>query len=387
VAPFHTKARKMIAGRREFFASPPPPHNQGCIWFHCASLGEFEQGRPLIEKIKKEFPSKKILLSFFSPSGYEVRKNYDLADWVIYLPFDSATNARKFFDKYKIDLVVFVKYDVWPFYLREILRRKIPVFLTSAVFRANQFYFKSYGSFFKKMLQQLNSIFVQDSASENIAGLHGFKNIEIAGDARIDRVLAIKNKPLPMEEVKKFTGDNPCIVFGSIYPSDMEIISLVEKNLGPDAKLIIAPHQVHAHEIRLLQQRYPQALLFRDILKAANQRILIVDHVGSLNQLYQFATMAYVGGGFERGIHNILEPAVFNIPVFIGPRYSKFPEATSLVSENLVFSGSTQANVAQLMLNSPDKLNKFDFIHRSENWFLRHAGATDLILNKLALYF
>jgi 3-deoxy-D-manno-octulosonic-acid transferase len=387
VAPFHAKARKTIAGRRGFFQVNPPSQTPSYIWFHCASLGEFEQGRPLLEKIKKEFPQKKILLSFFSPSGYEVRKNYEHADRVIYLPFDSASHARKFFESFKIDLVVFVKYDVWPFYLREILQRKIPVFLTSAVFRPNLFYFKWYGRFFKNMLQHINRIFVQDAESEKLGSLHGLKNIEIAGDARIDRVLTIKNNPAPMEEVKKFIGGKNCIVFGSIYKSDLEIIAAVEKNMGPNDRLVIAPHQVSDQEMKVLQQRYPQALLYRDLANAADQKILVVDHVGSLNQLYQFATMAYIGGGFERGIHNILEPAVFNIPVFIGPEFSKFPEAKSLLVENLVFSASHPDRIAQLMLNQMNQVDRNDFRQRSENWFLRHSGATDLILSKLKLFF
>lgn len=386
-APFYIKAKKAVAGRKNFFTSHQPNSRVKYIWFHCASLGEFEQGRPLIEKIKNEYPEKKVLLSFFSPSGFEIRKDYAFADQVIYLPFDSSYNAKKFLQAFNIEMAIFVKYDVWPYYLREILRNNIPVFLTSAVFRKDHFFFKWYGAFLRKMMANMNKIFVQDNESKKIAVSYGFSNIEVAGDVRIDRVLQIKENVTEMKNVETFLAQKKCIIFGSIYKSDEAILSYIEKNVGDEYKIIIAPHQVNENMMNYFMQKYSHSILYRDLDRYNDQRILLIDHIGSLNQLYQYADIVYIGGGFEKSIHNILEPAVFNIPVFFGPKFEKFPEASSLVVEKLAFSNSDPTNLAKSMVLSLKENELKNYQERSKNWFSSNSGSTSLIFNYLGSFF
>lgn len=383
VSPFNSKAKKSLRGRKSFFKNKTPDNNNKFIWFHCASLGEFEQGRPLIEKIKKEHPSKKVLLSFFSPSGYEIRKDYEFADEVIYLPFDTRKNVKLFFKMYQIDMVIFVKYDVWPLYLKQILSQKIPVYLVSAVFRKNHFFFQWYGKFQKKLMYKINRIFVQDSGSKMIAESNGFNNVEIAGDLRLDRVLQIQQEVQPIELVEQFVGNHSCIVLGSIYRVDLPIIEEILKNSTIDTKIIIAPHLVSKTEVEYFCSKFPKAIQFADLDKYAQQQILIIDHIGSLNKLYQYATKVYVGGGFGLGIHNILEPAVYSIPVYFGPRYHKFPEAEMLVKENLAFTGTSPLEIAKRMIQEESEVDSSNFVEKSKKWFKTHSGATQLIFRHL----
>jgi 3-deoxy-D-manno-octulosonic-acid transferase len=385
---FNLKARKIIQGRKGFFDLNQPEKDHAYIWFHCASLGEFEQGRPIIEKIKKEFPAKKILLSFFSPSGYEIRKNYEFADKVIYLPFDSSSNAKRFIQTFHIEMAIFVKYDVWPFYLRELLKQQIPVFLTSAVFRKNHVFFKWYGAFLKKLMFGINKIFVQDADSKNMAETNGLTNVEIAGDARIDRVLQIKESIGEVSGVKSFLNGSACIAFGSVYQSDVKLIEYLTTHASKEYKWMIVPHQVDENSIKYFKQVFPEAILFSRLQEEySGQHILIVDHVGSLNKLYQYAKMAYIGGGFEANIHNILEPAVFNIPVFFGPAFGKFPEASSLINEGLAFSDPNPVNLAKIMTSQLEQQASPGFKQRSNDWFSKKSGATDLIFSELRSYF
>ncbi len=386
-SPFYIKAKKAIAGRKNFFNIHQPDNSIKYIWFHCASLGEFEQGRPLIEKIKKELPDKKILLSFFSPSGYEIRKDYAFADKVVYLPFDSSSHAKKFLQAFNVEMAIFVKYDVWPYYLREILRKKIPVFLTSAVFRKDHFFFKWYGAFLRSMMAKMNKIFVQNNESKKIALDNGLLNVEVTGDVRIDRVLQIKENAVRMKDVEAFLDQKKCIIFGSAYRSDEGVITYIEKNLNDDHKIIIAPHQVDENVLNYFKQRHPRSILFKDLAEYSDQRILLIDHIGSLNQLYQYADLVYIGGGFEKGIHNILEPAVFNIPVFFGPRFEKFPEALSLIVEKLAFSDPDPTTVAKSMVMSLKEKEVKGHQERSKSWFTLNSGSTDLIFNNLCLFF
>lgn len=383
LSPFNSKAKKSLRGRKSFFKNKIPDNNNKFIWFHCASLGEFEQGRPLIEKIKKEYPSKKILLSFFSPSGYEIRKNYEFADEVIYLPFDTSKNVKRFFKFYQIEMAIFVKYDVWPLYLKQVLSKKTPVYLVSAVFRKNHFFFQWYGEFQKKLMCRINRIFVQDSGSKMIAEANGFNNVEIAGDLRLDRVVQIQQEVKPMELVERFVGENPCIVFGSVYRVDVPIIEEILKKSTIDTRIIIAPHLVSKSEVEYFCSKFPKAIQFANLDKYAQQQILIIDHIGSLNKLYQYATQVYVGGGFGLGIHNILEPAVYSIPVYFGPRYHKFPEAEMLIREELAFTAVKPLDIANRIILKQNEPKTHKFVEKSQKWFKAHSGATQLIFRHL----
>jgi len=384
---FNKKASKAIKGRKDFFKINLPDSKQKYIWFHCASLGEFEQGRPIIERIKKQNPEKKVLLSFFSPSGFEIRKDYSFADKIVYLPFDSASNAKKFLSIFSIEMAVFVKYDVWPFYMKEILKRKIPVFLTSAVFRKDQFFFKWYGAFFLKLLTRMNIIFVQNEESISLAKSKRLNNAELAGDARVDRVEQIKLNIQEIPSVKQFIRKKKCIVLGSVYESETVFIKYLVEHLGEDFKIIIVPHSVDSSTLNHFKKVFPQAELFTNLNKKRECSVLLVDHVGSLNQIYQYASGVYVGGGYDKGIHNILEPAVFNIPIFFGSHYHKFPEAFSLLKENLAFVENDSLQLAKCMVTKLTEDTSPEFFNNSKKWFKKNSGATDLIYSKLSRFF
>lgn len=379
---FNKKASKAINGRKDFFKITAKDSGQKYIWFHASSLGEFEQGRPIIEKIKRENKDKKILLSFYSPSGFEVRKNYEFADKVIYLPFDSASNARKFFDFFQIEMAVFIKYDVWPFFAQETLRRKIPFFLTSAVFRNDHFYFKWYAKFFLNFLKRMNRIYVQDEDSVELAKKHGLNNVERTGDARIDRVIEIKSDIKKMPEIEKFVDGKKCIVFGSVYHYEIPIIQSILNDVE-EVKLIVAPHIVDDENLELFLKAIPETVLYKNLDQLKNERVLLIDHIGSLNRIYQYATIVYIGGGYNKGIHNILEPAVYNIPVFIGPSHTKFPEANSLRNAQLVFVENSATRLAKMMAVKLKENQSENFVLVSQKWFVDNSGSTDLIYNGL----
>lgn len=345
------KARKWIAGRKGIFATInsqlPTPGSQ-LVWMHCASLGEFEQGRPLLEELKRKYPGIKILLTFFSPSGYEVMKGYTGADHVFYLPLDSKENAKNFLDAVNPALVLWVKYEYWYYYLSAIRQRNIPVLLVSGIFRKSQPFFKSYGTIWKKMLESFTHFFVQHEESEQLLKSIGFtKHITINGDTRFDRVLEIADNFMPVEGIAEFCGNHPVIVAGSTWEEDeIELLHFV--NVNKHIKFIIAPHEIDKSNLKDVKDEFPDSLFYSDLMgtpEAENQQagstkterplanVLIIDNVGMLARLYKYATVAYVGGGFgAEGVHNVLEPAVYGKPVVFGPVYSKFNEATGLVN-------------------------------------------------------
>lgn len=381
ISPFHSKAYKLIAGRRHFFKHHEPDKNIQYIWFHCASLGEFEQARPIIEKIKSEHPQKKILLSFFSSSGYEIRKEYPLADKVIYLPFDSEINANMFFGTFKITLAIFVKYDLWPYYLKELLSRKIPVYLTSATFRKDHWYFRWYGHFMLKMIKRFNQIFVQDQESYDLLVQHAFNNVKLSGDVRVDRVIQIQKTDETMEEIERFLDHQHCWIFGSIYPAEINLIKYVAQN--SQWKIILAPHQIDDSTIQFFKKQLAFSRLYSEANFDSDVNILIVDHVGSLNKLYKYASGVYIGGGFGKTIHNILEPAVWGVPVYFGPHFSKFPEAKSMLDKKMAFSSPNGDELAKLMCIREKEFDKMNYVQLSTEWFSVNSGATSLIYNYL----
>ncbi len=358
------KARKWINGRQNIFATINEQLrtlNGQPIWMHCASLGEFEQGRPLLEEIKKNTSTGtaskvKIVLTFFSPSGYEVMKNYKGADHVFYLPMDSPQNAKQFLDTVNPSLVLWVKYEYWFYYLSEIKRRNIPAILVSGIFRQNQPFFKWYGGIWKKMLETFTHFFVQNQESESLLAKIGFaQNVSINGDTRFDRVLEIADHFTDVPHIAAFCSDSPVIVAGSTWEEDeIELLHFV--NVHQQIKFIIAPHEIDKLNLKNVKDEFPNSIFYSSLvkenstvkkddpqlseiaqsskLKAQSQvpNVLIIDNIGMLSRLYQYATVAYVGGGFGAdGVHNVLEAAVYGKPVVFGPVYEKFDEAIGLV--------------------------------------------------------
>ena len=366
------------------------PESSNVIWMHCASLGEFEQGRPVLEEIKKAYPESKIVLSFFSPSGYEIRKNYAGADYVTYLPADSRLNASKFLKILKPKLVVWVKYEYWYYFLRALKKRNIPVLLISALFRPSQPFFKWYGGLWVKMLNCFNRIFVQNIyAKELLEPLQLQPDIIVAGDTRFDRVINLaENNTTDFPEIKNFCAGHKVIVSGSTWEDD-EIgwTHFIDQN--QKYRFIIAPHEVHPEHIISIQELYPDAILYSELLKnilpqekLQNSNLLIIDSIGILNKLYAFADICYIGGGFgESGIHNTLEAAVYGKPILFGPVYEKFAEAVALVERGAAFSISTPLELEERLhhlLTDEKALRSAGAV--AKNYVYEQQGASKIIM-------
>ncbi len=358
------------------------------VWMHCASLGEFEQGRPLLEALRKTHPDHKIILTFFSPSGYEIRKNYEGADQVMYLPMDGAANAAAFVDMVQPSLVLWVKYEYWHHYLTALKTRGIPVLLVSGIFRPSQPFFQWYGDFWKNMLECFQQLFVQTMASRQLLETIGKSaKCTITGDTRFDRVIDVAANHTPLSaQLQAFCEGQQVLVAGSTWEEDEEELVHYTR-VYPQIRFIIAPHEVSEERIKELQQAFPQALLYSEILSkndAATEggNVLIIDNIGSLARLYKYATVAYVGGGFNQsGIHNILEAAVYGKAVVFGPVYEKFAEATDLVDAGGAFSIENALELEALLntlfnnkeaLMAAGKIAK-DYVHQ-------HRGATEKIM-------
>jgi 3-deoxy-D-manno-octulosonic-acid transferase len=340
---FNNKAKLLFIGQRNAFQllKEKVEPNTGYVWFHAASLGEFEQGRPVIEQLKREQPGIKILLTFFSPSGYEVRKNYAGADIVSYLPLDTPGNARCFVNLVKPVQAIFIKYEFWPNYLLALKAANVPVFSISAIFRSEQFFFKVYGKWYLNLLRTFTHIFVQDNVSLDLLENHQIKNVSVCGDTRFDRVYDLFTRAKELTIIEEFVKNSPeVIVAGSTWPMDEEILVRYLKN-HPTVKMIIVPHEVHSSHILEISKlldgkivRYSDAIPKK--IKDAN--CLVVDVIGVLSSIYRYANVAYIGGGFGVGIHNTLEAAVYGIPVVFGPNYRKFREARELIAVGGAFS-------------------------------------------------
>ncbi len=390
---FNKKAALWVKGRKNSLAqleksfSIPPFNKPGrkLAWFHCASLGEFEQGRPILESFKKQHPDYFILLTFFSPSGYEVRRAYSGADSVLYLPLDIPRNVSRFVSAVKPDIVFWVKYEYWYNFLSYLQQKQIPVILVSALFRAEQHFFKPYGRWARNILRGFTKIFVQNDFSKSLLGSFGITNTEVSGDTRFDRVAAVASKPTDIEIAKAFASDHTVMVAGSTWPADEELIFRFKAISMHTFRLIIAPHEIHpAHIQSLMLKAGGKAVQFSktNAAEAANAEILIIDSIGMLSQLYQYGTIAYIGGGFGVGIHNILEAAAFGLPVFFGPNYQKFMEAKDLIG----LKGAFEVRSAEeLTLLTNDLLSDSKILADSSSickQFVRSGcGATDLILN------
>jgi 3-deoxy-D-manno-octulosonic-acid transferase len=344
--------RGLLERIREAMEKDPGGRERKLVWFHCASLGEFEQGRPLMERFRKEFPNYRICLTFFSPSGYEVRKKWEGADYVFYLPADTRANAREFLDLVGPDLVFFIKYEYWFNFLREISSRKIPHYVASAIFRPDQHFFRWYGSWFRRQLRKIDGFFVQDPGSGQLLQHAGITQVVVTGDTRFDRVFAIAGEEKPLPLIDKFAGQWKVIVAGSTWKEDEALLMSLINGDNFKMKFIIAPHETDPARIESLTRQFNKP--FVKYSKAEGKeleeaRILVIDSVGLLAYLYRYARIAYVGGGFGVGIHNILEAAAFGVPVIFGPGYRHFREAVDLVSEGGAFAFETENEFQNLV--------------------------------------
>lgn len=385
---FNPKAKKMILGRKNWREKLKLKieKDKSYIWIHCASLGEFEQGRPLIEKIKENNPQTNIVLTFFSSSGYEIRKNYQFVDIVCYLPFDTKSNARDFVSIVNPEFVVFVKYEIWHHFLKYLYSKKIPVYLISGIFRKNQIFFKWYGKFYKQALGFFTHLFLQDENSSNLLENYGINNTDICGDTRIDRVNAIANEEYSSVILSEFSKDNNVIVCGSTWDKDETIICRLINEFHNKFKLIIAPHEVTEKHL----QRIEKQLLVKYVRFSAAQSIddevsvIIVDSIGILSKLYRFGKVAYIGGGFGKGIHNVLEAVVYNIPVVFGPNYKKFKEANDLIADESAYKIDGYENF-QYIINMlfDNDLKYVEIKKQTEEYIKKSLGATVQIFEKI----
>ncbi|RPD48599.1 3-deoxy-D-manno-octulosonic acid transferase [Hymenobacter sediminis] len=392
VAPFVPKAAQWVEGRRGLLA-----HIQETLrnetaplaWFHCASLGEFEQGRPLIEAYTARHPGHKIVLTFFSPSGYEVRKNWPGAAYVFYLPLDTAENARTFLDAVRPELAVFVKYEFWYHFLTELQRRRVPTICVSAIFRPEQSFFQPWGGFFRRILSRFTHIFTQNQTSADLLRQAGITRVSVAGDTRFDTVVRTASAPpraLPL--VDAFTDDwCPVFIVGSSWPEDMPALTPLLQQYADQLRFIVAPHEINEHNLRLVEEALPGRVVRYSRAEAAtiaDSRVLLMDNVGLLSQLYRFGHYAYIGGAFGKGLHNTLEAAAFGLPLFFGPTYYKFQEAQDLVELGCAFPISSADELltafGPLFHREEARLTvqdlSLDYVHD-------HSGATGKIMSWL----
>lgn len=389
---FNKKAKLWKDGRKDLLIDLEAwrKKNEGSlIWMHCASLGEFEQGRPVIEALRKEYPNIKILLTFFSPSGYEVRKSYNLADKVCYLPADTPLNASRFISAIQPSSVFFVKYEYWANYFFECKKKSIPLYIVSGILRKDQRFFGSFQSFWKEVLGCVTHFFVQNDETSRLLQVNGFNDVTMTGDTRFDRVVKLAAEAGVIDEIAKFKGDSFCIVGGSTWPEEEQILAEWRKqmiNSQQDYRIIVVPHEITASHIDSIQKQFPEAILWseRGQKRLTQSKVLIIDAIGLLSVLYRYGDAGLIGGGFGKGIHNTLEAAVWGIPVLFGPRHQKFAEALELQACGGGFSFNNQTEL-------DNYISKFvsDQAFREQcgvsagEYVKGKAGATALIMNEL----
>ncbi|MEZ4901160.1 MAG: glycosyltransferase N-terminal domain-containing protein [Spirosomataceae bacterium] len=412
VALFHPKTKKWIIGQQYSTYQRLAPRGQAQIdspkqttfWFHAASLGEFEQGRPVIESVRQSYPNAKIVLTFFSPSGYEMRKNYNQVDIVAYLPADTPANVNRFLDAVQPDIALFIKYEFWYNYLKELKKRQIKILLFSAIFRPNQLFFKWYGGFYRNMIFCFDGILVQNQTSEKLLHGIGYYHTTLTGDTRLDRVAQIASQANSYTEIARFKGDTPLLMIGSAWPDDMSILIPFLNSFQQPLKVIIAPHEINIvqiekwqaqlkkHSLRFMEY-WPQEDMDSSFRRNDKSRkrsgrndkditILFLDTIGMLSSLYRYADFAYIGGAFGDGLHNILEPAAFGIPIFFGkPHYQKFQEAHDLLALGGVTSVGNmeelQTYFKEVYQNTTLRNNKAAICR---NYIQENAGATEKVM-------
>ena len=390
---FNPQAKQFLSGRKGEFRKMKAAVGESdeIVWFHCASVGEFEQARPVIEAFKKSFPTYKILLTFFSPSGYELRKNYELADFVFYLPMDKAANARRFMNIFHPRLAIFIKYEYWFNYIDEIYKAGIPLYFVSAIFRKQQHFFLFYGSWFRKQLRKVTWFFVQNEISDELLSQIGIQNHEISGDTRFDRVFKVLESPFELHEMEVFKGNNDLLVAGSTWPSDEDILLSYLKKESENFKLLLVPHKIDENHITEILKKFerfsPVRFSQSNEKKLSESKVLVMDKMGLLSGLYRYANLAYVGGGFGVGIHNLLEAAVYGLPVLFGPNHERFQEANDLLT---LGGGFTIKNEEEFRFLIDRLRNETDFYKQastvSKGYVTGHSGATGKVILKMKEY-
>ena len=387
VAPFNPKARKWVDGRDDWarqLALKLNGNMSPLVWFHAASLGEFEQGRPVMEAFRNRYPDHKILLTFFSPSGYEVRKHYAGADFIVYLPSDTPANARQFVSLVKPRVALFIKYEFWYNYLNELSLAGVPAVSFSAIFRPSQLFFKPWGTFYRNTLRYFRCILVQNKESVDLLQSIGITNAILAGDTRFDRVadVAAAKKDIPIAQV--FKAGQPLLVIGSAWQADMDVLIPFLNQFDKPLKVIIAPHDIHDEEIeRWRGQLTRRSVRFSQTSEeaAANAELLFIDNVGMLSSLYQYGEFAYIGGAFGKGLHNVLEAATFGMPLFFGPNYDRFQEAVDLINEGAAFPVSSTNEFTKLF--QTQYTDPSESARISRNYVQRNIGATAQVMTVL----
>lgn len=383
---FNSKAKQWIDGRKNIFnliqSEINPTHN--IAWFHCASLGEFEQGKPVIKGFKEKYPDYKILITFFSPSGYELRKDYKGADYIFYLPIDSQKNAKRFISIVKPKIAFFVKYEFWHYYLKELNQQQIPTFLISGVFRSDQLFFKWYGAWYKKMLHYFTHFFVQNNESAKLLREIGFNNITISGDTRFDRVFDNSLKSIELPIIKAFKNNAPIIIGGSSWQPEENILAKFYLNQNSNFKLIIAPHDISKNHIKQIESLFKNNCIRYSNATEQNitsKNVLIIDNIGLLANIYQYTDIAFIGGGFTGALHNILEPCSFGNLILFGPHHQKFHEAQELIDFGGALSVSNELDFKNIVTNFSPTLNEIK--SQNKSFIENNKGATKLILKSL----
>lgn len=390
VALFSPKMKLFVNGRKSVFQTLADKiqTSDKTIWFHAASLGEYEQGLPVIEAIKEQFPTHKIVVTFFSPSGYEVRKNNTVANVTVYLPLDTISNAKQFIKLVHPEMTFFIKYEYWPNYLNELKNQNIKTYLISGILRENQAFFKWYGGFYKNALKTFDYFFVQNESSKTLLQSIGFNNVKVSGDTRFDRVVSILERDNSLDFIEQFKDNKATIVIGSSWPKDESLLVNYINQSSDDVKFIIAPHNIKSEQIQELKNSITKKVILfseKDNVDLSNSNVFIIDTIGILTKIYSYADIAYVGGGFGNpGVHNILEPATFGVPVVIGPNFSHFAEATALVNMEgcISIQNQTQLNEAfdLLIHNEDERLEKG---HICSTFVQMNKGATQTIMNHI----
>jgi 3-deoxy-D-manno-octulosonic-acid transferase len=386
---YNPRAGKWVSGRKDLLnhIQSSIDKTQKHVWFHNASLGEFEQSRPVIEKFRTRFPQYKIVLTFYSPSGYEIRKNYEGADHVFYLPADTRRNVRRFLDAVDPVMVFFVKYEFWFNFIREMHKRNIPLYFFSVKFRPGQHFFAWYGVWFRNNLKMINRIFVQDGPSMKLLQSTGYKNGCVSGDTRFDRVLSVAKLKGSFPMVEAFAKNSKVLIAGSTWPPDEDLLTLFINKNSTNLKYIVAPHEIRPVRIATFQTGISvNSIKLSDatVENVANARVLIIDNIGILLHLYQYADFSYIGGGFGKNVHNVLEAATFGVPVVCGPNYHKFQEIIDLIDLGGAFPVTNYIEFELVLL----KLNNDDAFRSScsdicRNFVINSAGATDIILKSI----
>ena len=390
IALINSKINLFVKGRKETFSilGHQIKKEDKTIWLHAASLGEYEQGLPILEQLKHVYPSHKIVLSFFSPSGYEVKKDRAPADIVVYLPMDTIANAREFISIVNPSLAIFIKYEIWPNFLKELKRGSTPILLVSAIFSRRQIFFKPYGGFMRKSLKSFSHFFIQDDDSKKLLKTIGIDNCTVNGDTRFDRVSQILNNNNTLGFMGSFKGDTNCMVAGSTWPEDEEVIVNHINTTSKDLKFVIAPHNIKSSHIEKLLKNIDKNTILYSKMEGQNLNtfdVLIIDTIGILTKIYSYANIAYVGGGFATGLHNTLEPAVFGIPVIIGPNYQGFKEAEDLVVLKGIISIRNKTefkNQLEQLLSDKELFQKTSEINSA--YIKEKIGATELVMNHIA---